>query len=122
MTAVVADRLRVRSEWRSHPDYKAKVYETPQVAGSLPSSVFFRPAFLACLFSFSEVAPFLSPGGARCGLPRCALPVVLVPACPEDLEVWSLNLIIPCSSLQGSEKTPRRTTAGPEGQKAVDSP
>ena len=34
----------------------------------------------------------------------------------------NLNLIIPCSSLQGSEKTPRRTTAGPEGQKAVDSP
>ena len=33
-----------------------------------------------------------------------------------------LNLIIPCSALQGSEKTPRRTTAGPEGQKAVDSP
>ena len=35
---------------------------------------------------------------------------------------FTLNLIIPCSSLQGSEKTPRRTTAGPEGQKAVDSP
>ena len=36
--------------------------------------------------------------------------------------MFVLNLIIPCSTLQGSEKTPRRTTAGPEGQKAVDSP
>ena len=54
-----------------------------------------------------------------------ALFIVLNPARNSTVSIGvpaALNLIIPCSSLQGSEKTPRRTTAGPEGQKAVDSP